>query len=161
MSQELADFVRGKCKVVAVSDAYKLAPWADALVSNDSNWWSHHPEARNFAGRKFSAANVGGVERLPHTGAFQGGTNSGLQGMRVAHMLGATKILLLGFDLNASKGAHFFGSHPPTMRNTTLQRFAVHIRQFDKWKGCEVSNCTPGSSLVRFPFSDIHELLRP
>jgi hypothetical protein len=161
LSQELADFVRDKCSVVAVSDAFRLAPWATALVSNDAAWWRAHPDALKFVGRKFSAAAVPGVERLPLNGHYQGGTNSGLQGFRVAEMLGATKIILLGFDLNANNGAHFFGNHPSTLRNTTPQRFAIHIKQFDKWNGCEVLNCTPGSSLKRFPFADIHEVLHP
>jgi hypothetical protein len=84
MSQEVADYVRGKCRVVAVNDAYRLAPWADALVGNDRAWWGLYPEALNFAGRKFAGTSVQHVERLAPNEAFPPGTNSGLQGMRVA-----------------------------------------------------------------------------
>lgn len=157
MSQELADFVRGKCRAVAVSDAYGLAPWADALVSNDAAWWKAHPEALAFAGRKFCAAHLPGTERIRAQAPFMYGVNSGLQGMRVAELLGATSILLLGFDL---RGSHFFGPHPAPLRNTSPERFRVHIRQFDHWRGCQVINCTPGSALTRFPFGDVHEVLR-
>lgn len=155
MSQELADFVRGKCSVVAVSDAYKLAPWADALVSNDRVWWSAYPDAKNFAGRKFCGAIASGLEVIK--GAHMGsGLNSGLQGMRVAQMLGATRILLLGFDMS---GSHFFGLHPAPLANTTPKRFMKHIEQFKKWRGCPVINCTPGSALTQFPFADVREVL--
>src|SRR4026208_455478 len=89
MIQEVADYVRGKCKVIAVSDAYKLAPWADALVSNDRNWWDNHKDARQFAGKKFASVDLpGGVAALPRVGLFGGGRNSGLQGMRAAKLLG-------------------------------------------------------------------------
>lgn len=157
MSQALADYVRDKCRVMAVSNAYKLAPWADALVSNDSAWWREHKDAIQFAGRKF-CGNSGyqHLERLKADGDFGGGTNSGLQAMRAAQLMGATRILLLGFDMH---GAHYFGLHPAPLRNTTRSRFKVHIMQFRKWKGCPVINCTPGSALKQFPFMDIREAL--
>ncbi len=63
MSLHIAESIRGRCHVIAVSDAYKLAPWADALVSQDRPWWNYHrPE---FAGRKFSGGNqaIEGVAR--------------------------------------------------------------------------------------------------
>lgn len=157
MSQELADYVRGKCKVIAVSDAYRLAPWADALVSNDRNWWDHNKAAYKFAGRRFaSVALPHGVEALPRVGVYGGGINSGLQGMRVAEKLGATKILLLGFDMH---GSHYFGPHPHPLKNTTAKRFVKHIEQFNKWRGCPVINCTPKSALKRFPMSTIEQQL--
>lgn len=158
MSQELADVVRGKCSAVAVSDGYKLAPWADAMVSNDAAWWTAHPEALEFAGRKFCTAHVQGTERLRTSAPFMYGVNSGLQGMRVAELLGATLIALLGFDM---RGSHYFGPHPAPLRNTSPDRFRIHIRQFDHWRGCRVVNCTPGSALTRFPFADINEILHP
>lgn len=156
MSQALADYVRDKCKVVAVSDAFLLAPWATALVSNDTAWWREHKDAMQFAGRKFCASGYLQLERLKPGEGFTGGTNSGLQGMRAAQLMGATRILLLGFDMH---GTHYFGTHPAPLRNTTAKRFAVHIKQFRKWTGCPVINCTPGSALKQFPFMDIREAL--
>lgn len=65
--------MRGKCKVIAVSDSYKLAPWADVLVSSDAAWWRHHnPE---FAGRKLSGVPVNNIERAE---GVVSGSNSGL-----------------------------------------------------------------------------------
>lgn len=52
MSQAVADSARGFGTVIAVSDAYRLAPWADCLVSADTAWWKHHNP--DFAGPKFS-----------------------------------------------------------------------------------------------------------
>jgi hypothetical protein len=153
MSQELADYVRGKCHAVAVSDCYRLAPWADALVSNDRVWWATHPQALDFAGRKFCGGVFKGTAKLPAEIGFPSDCNSGLQGMRVAAMLGATRILLLGFDM---KGSHYFGAHPAPLKNTTRARFKVHLRQFRRWRGSQaVINCTPGSALTQFPFSTV------
>jgi hypothetical protein len=144
MSQALADRVRG-IRAVAVSDAYRLAPWADAMVSADEKWWRHHPEALRFRGHKFCGLKCPGTVRLPRSHEFPPGTNSGLQGMRVAQMLGATKILLVGFDMH---GSHFFGPHGGTLKNTSLERFEAFKAQFATWRGCEVVNCTTGSGLT-------------
>lgn len=156
MNQSVADYVRGKCKVIAVSDAYKLAPWADALVSNDSAWWRANPQALKFAGAKYCAAQLKGTIRILPEGGFESTSNSGLLAMRVAQKLGATKILLLGFDM---KGSHFFGKHPDPLGNTTAKRFVQHIKQFGRWHGCEVINCTPDSALRKFPFAAIEDIL--
>lgn len=158
MSQAVADSVQGRCKVVAVSDAYRLAPWADALVSSDAAWWNQHPEALNFAGKKYGAMPdfkpVEGVERLK----IGSGTNSGLLGLHVAVMLGATTILLAGFDLG---GSHFFGPHPAPLKNTTPERFEVFKKQFAHFKprSVRIVNCTPNSGLTCYPMGDLDACL--
>lgn len=160
MSLELARSVMGKCSVVAVSDAYRLAPWADALVSTDFAWWRRHPEASEFRGRKFSGMvdyqKVEGIERLTGENA----TNSGLLGIKVAVRLGASKVLLCGFDLH-SPGKHFFGRHPEGLRNTTAQRMEQFKLQFERYqpRGVEIINCTPGSALRIYPMGDLEEQL--
>ena len=157
MSQSLADYVRGKCGVIAVSDAFRLAPWADALVSNDARWWRANPDAHQFAGRKFSYEWVRGVEPIKAKHPYRIGINSGLRAMCVAQeYFGATKLLLLGFDMH---GTHYFGRHGRLLPNTDERKFQRFIKEFDKWSGCEVLNCTPGSALNLFPVADIHEIL--
>lgn len=148
----------GKCGAIAISDMYQLAPWADALVSNDPNWWANHPEASSFIGRRFCGAFFPGTERLGQTGEFNSGTNSGLQGMRVARdVFRASRIVLVGFDMH---GEHYFGRHPEPLQNTTPQRFLSHLKQFDAWRFGEVINCTLGSALKRFPMGELSEVLR-
>lgn len=147
----------GRCKVVSVSDAYQLAPWADALVSNDMRWWRQHPEALTFSGRKFCGADYRGTERLPPTLMFPAGTNSGLQAMRVALMLGATRIILLGLDM---KGTHYFGKHPATLKNSTPADYQRMILHFHRWKAdAEVINCSPGSALTCFKTAALADVL--
>lgn len=147
MSQTVAETVRGRCKVIAVSDAYRLAPWADALVSTDAKWWKHHADALKFAGEKWSAApsfvqQHEGIRRF----LADSHTNSGLLAMMVAQGMGAKRILMLGFDLG---GAHFFGAHPAPLKNTTPDRFEAFKRQFQYFqpRGVDIVNVTPGSAL--------------
>lgn len=149
------DYVRGKAKVVAVSDAYKLAPWADILVSFDSKWWANNKAAVEFAGEKYSGQVTGGTQRFT-VPELPIGCNSGLMGMFVARMHGATRIILLGFDMH---GTHYFGRHPAPLMNTTEKRFKQHMGQFRYWKGPEVINCTPNSAMKRFKMGTLRDVL--
>ena len=146
-----------RCKAVAVSNAYQLASWADAMVANDMKWWRQYPEALKFAGRKFCGADYQGTERLPPVPMFPAGTNSGLQGMRVALMLGASRIILLGLDM---KGTHYFGKHPSPLKNSTPADFHRMLRQFQRWQSeAEVINCSPGSALTCFKVANLVDVL--
>jgi len=157
MSHLVAESVRGRCGVIAVSNAYLLAPWADALCSCDVKWWNNHPDAFHFKGRKFCSMHYKGLEPMPWAPPFTKETNSGLRAMAVARdVFGATKILMLGFDMH---GTHFFGRHRPPLQNPNEARFGGFRRQFNSWRGPEAVNCTPGSSLTRFRFSTIDEEL--
>lgn len=160
LTQEIADSMRGKCRVVAVSDSYKLTPWADAVASTDAAWWKAHPEALAMPCPKFGAMPdfraIDGVERL----LVDTSTNSGLLGVMVAVRLGAKRVLLCGFDLH-SPGEHFFGRHPAPLKSTSADRMEVFKRQFAAYRprGVEILNCTPGSALTCYPFADLHESL--
>ena len=152
MSQAVADSVRGRCKAAAVSDAFRLAPWADVLVSADRKWWDYHRPA--YDGPKYSAVEAQGVERFK--GAISG-ENSTLLAMKVAVSLGATRLLLLGVDM---QGSHFFGPHHEPRWNTKPERFEVFKRQFAEYrpKSVEVVNCTPGSGLKCYPMARLEEV---
>ena len=127
---------------VAVSNAYEKAPWAEALVSADKRWWNHYkPE---FSGKRYSVSVVPDAEQVK----LSGGSNSGLLGLEVAVMLGATSIILIGFDMH---GSHYFGPHPKPLKNTEPHRFQAFKDQFRAFTKVPVVNCTPGSSLDCFP----------
>lgn len=152
MSQAVADSVR-HLRRVAVSNAYELAPDAEAMAATDRAWWREHPKALRFKGRKFGVRAPDGVESV----AMPTGTNSALLALHVAvRILGATRVELYGLDMSSSNGAHYFGAHA-TLRNTLPHRFDVFKAQFAKYAlpdGVEVVNCTPGSALLCYPFRE-------
>lgn len=143
---------------VAVSDAYKVAPWSVAMVSQDRAWWRAHPEALKFKGRKFSGSEIEGTEAVKHEGLITTGTNSGLLACHVAvTLLGATSLVLLGIDLH---GTHYFGPHPSPLRNTQPHRFEQMKKQFAQWRPkVPVVNCSSGSALTYFPRMDLDACL--
>jgi hypothetical protein len=151
MSADVANNTRHYEKVIAVSDAFRLAPWAFALVAQDRAWWKTHQDAFEFAGRKFSACEIEDVERIRSMdgGFLNSSMNSGLLACHVAQFFGAKRIDLYGFDL---QGSHYFGSHPAPLKNTSHQRYQIMIQQFENWnhKGIEVYNMSPNSALKCF-----------
>lgn len=160
MNRDLAERVRGN-KVCAVGNAYELAPWADVLVANDVKWWQKHSDAHKFAGRKFTANQIRGVERVkPNT--FGSISNSGVLGLDVLRNEGATKVVLLGFDMH---GTHFFGPYTNGCTNTSDKRREVHKQQFAQWAkknpSVEVVNATEGTHLKCFPIVRLDEVLHP
>lgn len=97
--------------------------------------------------------------RLIHQGA-----NSGYQAINLAYLLGASRILLLGFDMKpAGRRMHWFGDHPGKLRKALP--FPQWIKNFDalaadlRQAGITVLNCTPGSALTCFPRADLAEAL--
>jgi hypothetical protein len=152
MSMALADSVRGGFAGV-VSNSFELAPWADFLAAQDRSWWHTHPQAKEFAGRKFTGNRIKGIETVEGSAT---NWNSGVLALQSAVQLGATRILLYGFDMH---GTHFFGPYTNGLSNTKEIRRKVHLRQYEIWakshKGVEVINCTPGSALKCFPFEKL------
>jgi hypothetical protein len=148
MSAEVAARVRGE-HVGVVGNCFELAPWAAFLAANDVAWWRAYPQAKQFAGRKFSCSAIPGLEQ--HIGSTN--WNSGVLALDVAVALGATEIDLYGFDMH---GTHYFGPYENGLSNTKPERRQVHMGQYERWAranpGVGVTNCTPGSALKCFPF---------
>lgn len=150
-SSEDAERVRVACIPLGViSSAFPLAPWADFIAATDGGWWRKYTEAKGLPGKKYTMHEVGGVERVKVPGYVA--VNSGVLGLECAKRHGATRVLLLGFDMH---GTHFFGKYTNGLSNTTDQRRRMHLAQYARWaarnRDIEVFNCTPGSALKCFP----------
>jgi hypothetical protein len=176
---------RGRVRVVAVNDAYRLAPWADVLYACDPEWWGWHRE--RLAGaidRRYSLDGLRwkdpkieamraelGVTLLGLTGvagfeldprAVRTGKNSGYQAINVAYHFGIRRVILLGFDCGP-KGdrEHWFGDHPNRSRGLYGQ-FADHFRKLAGLApalGLEIVNASRESALDCFPRVSIEEAL--
>jgi hypothetical protein len=153
MSQAVADRARAECDaVVAVNKAMELAPWADALAANDHAWWMENPHAKQFAGRRFSANKIAGVEQVV-SDLVTRQSSSGVLGLEVARILGATEVELHGFE---NKGDHYFGKYPEPLRNTSPSRYLAFEDQLRalgasmKKAGIRIVNKTPDSALRCF-----------
>lgn len=176
LTQADVDYCRDKAHVIAINDAYKLAPWAEILYGCDRRWWLAHPDTTAFAGEKYGLQPVkgrGDIRILRNTGptgleldptGLKTGRNSGYQAIGLAVHLGAKQIVLLGYDMRRGKDGktHFFGEHkwpgaPPFQ--TFLTSFST-LEHPLKDRGIDVVNCTPGSALNAFRHATLRDTIR-
>ena len=111
----------------------------------------------------FCLRDYGAEGMPPKNDGVTNGRNSGFQALQMAVWMGASRILLLGFDMKIKDGrAHWHKEHPlPTPGNV----FGSMIAAFNgiapelKRRGVEVINCTPDSALTVFPYKSVDEAL--
>jgi hypothetical protein len=173
-----AEYCRGKATVIAVNDAWTLAPWADVLYSSDQYWYPHHKWVPSFAGIKvaMSVKHPGvitlkrsgdaGIDWSPH--ALRAAKNSGGAAINLAvHIAGGkpSKIVLVGYDMGATGEGHFFGRHPQGLRHTrkdTYETFRMLIGTMVaplRARGIDVVNASRKSALTCFPRVPLEEAL--
>ncbi len=177
------EFCRGRAgvRVIAINDAYRLAPWADALYACDAKWWHWHIGVPSFTGPKWSLEHSAwgnyravytDVQRLRNTGpaglehdptGLKSGRNSGYQAINLAVHYGAARIVLLGYDMQPSGGkSHFFGDHPNKQQSPYAmfrRAFQALVRPLEK-AGVTVVNCSRHTALTAFPTADLRATLQ-
>ena len=95
-------------------------------------------------------------------GVIHRGDNSGYQAINLAYLLGAERIILLGFDqMKTGDKRHWFGDHPGHMNVDS--NYPACIRHFGTIKpeeyGIEIWNCSRRTALNCFPKHDLDECL--
>ena len=86
--------------------------------------------------------------------------DTGGSAINLAHLFGATTIVLLGFDMRTT--GHWHGRTLKEPEAKHYERFIPPIERMAvalKAAGVRVINCTPGSALTCFPFMPIEEVL--
>lgn len=85
-------------------------------------------------------------------------SNSGAQAINLAYLLGASRIILLGYDMGATGNTHWFGRHP---KGLSTGRYGNYIPEFTRLaadlsnEGVEVINCTRKTALTQFRRADL------
>ena len=168
--------------VIAINDAFRLAPWADLLYFADRAWWDGHYGRSGDVGKVVvgqvatcSDADVPlrlrntGIEGFdPRAGCIRTGNNSGYQALHLAIQAGAKRIILAGFDMRVSGDAHHWGDRPESVQAVDFQRtlteqmlplfggLCAAIRE----RGIQVLNVSPGSALRLWPVIEHSEAIR-
>lgn len=164
-------------RVIVVNCAVRLCPDADALYAADEQWWrTYKNDWENFKGWKFTlsadAARKYGVtllemeakDGLGRKGLATGG-NSGYQATNLAYLLGASRIVLLGFDMQHKDGKHHFHGNHETINNPSNMLYQQWIKRFVrlyeelKKEGVELINCSRESALT-IPRANLEDVLR-
>jgi hypothetical protein len=175
LTVEDVEYVRNRARVIAINDAYRLAPWAHVLYAADARWIEWHNGVPGFRSQKYSIESRDTTRRpdwivLRNTG-FHGlelepnglrtGFNSGYQALNLAVHMGAKRIVLLGFDMapNPDGPSHWFGEHPvpsPSPYADMRAAFDTLVEPLSTL-GIEVVNCSRRTALTCFPCASLED----
>ncbi len=170
------EYCRGRARVIAINTSLHLAPWADAFYACDGRVWQWHQESiAAFRGLKFAmdreAAKYGatvlrnggvwGLSSDPTTVA--NGRNSGYQAVNLAVLLGASRIILLGYDMQMGTNGehHWHKDHPNKGKppySACVAAFKTLVEPLAA-AGVTVTNCSRRTALTMFPFRDLEATL--
>lgn len=165
--------------VIVINDGYQIAPWATYHYFCDGKWWDWHKDREDyqaFTGQRITQekeknckepglwrvqGNAGtGVSFDPNLIHY--GSNSGFQVLNIAVLMGASRILLLGYDMKFGKDgrAHWFGDHPDKIRSNYASFLTNFSIAADQLKGkVEVINCSPDTALTCFRKASLASVL--
>ena len=90
--------------------------------------------------------------------------NSGQRAILLAHWLGASAIILLGFDCSIADGSHWHGEHPE-LDNPTMDNIRRWRGEFDRTASLlsgkvKIFNSSRKTALTCFPKLPVSEALR-
>lgn len=179
LTRDDVDYARDHATaLVAVNDAVRYAPTAAALMASDAAWWVAREGVPDFVGLRYCLENVPsripGVSTLRNTGiegletdptGLRTGRNSGYAAINLAVHLGASRILLLGYDMHApsERRSHFFGAHSFPLRGNSdyamFRRFYEYIVEPMKALNVDVVNCSRETELATFPRRPLRDVL--
>jgi hypothetical protein len=181
----IAAMQRGGAVVYSVNSSYKTAlaggVTSDAIFFTDMNWFeANEAFVRSFPGRVFCVSRrartaCDKVERLDNVTRhdfarrppMRDGRSSGHRAVSSAIMMGAARVVMLGYDMRVdpvSGRSHCHDDYQHTEGRTAYER--EFIPSFNGWHrdalavGCEVVDCTDGGMLTEFPKVALDDLLR-
>tara|TARA_R110001606_G_scaffold277614_1_gene425674 strand:- start:55 stop:855 length:801 start_codon:yes stop_codon:yes gene_type:complete len=166
-------------KTIAINKALLFHSQADVLYWTDSRFYSWHKnEIDNYKGLKFTIKTGGkyttdikilkkgkafGIETDPQTVAH--GNNSGYAAINLAYHLGASRIILLGFDMGGnSQSTHFHDGYPAKAAPDSMykEKFIPGFNQLNselKDSSISILNASPSSKLTVFPKITLEQAL--
>jgi len=163
------------------------------LYGCNEQFWSHYwsPELERHPASKWTtnraAAERYGLNWIAEKDApglsanrnvIHHGHGSGYSLVNLVYLLGAERIVLLGYDLKyaadydgraqaiGSTERHYFGEYPADLQHwpSVQVKAGVHVELVGKYREVaaqglvEIVNCTPGSAIDCFPMKDINAL---
>ena len=121
------------------------------------------------AAQKYGCWYIFGEDRggfCPDPSMIYTGKNSGFQALHAAALFGASRVVLIGYDFQATdRKSHWHGDHPPGLSNSRrryaswLEPMALLARDLERL-GVEVVNASRQTALTCFPRAELQEALR-
>lgn len=179
LTEEDAYLANENGKTIVVNTTVKMLPDADVLFAADFNWWERYKSLwRGFKGYKVTK-NANRTNRkidntvysMPYKqkGGLSKdhlifGSNSGQAAISLAYLMGASRIVLLGFDLSLKHGVHWHGKHEKgsNPHDKSVARWKGNIESMYKQSSTnvEIINASRYSELEIFPRLKLEEIIK-
>lgn len=158
---------------------FDFAPWADILYACDGDWWKRYFDdvKKVFSGEcwtydydasmQYSIRHINGDtsgKGLGKNGIIHTSGNGGYQAINLVYLLGAKRIILMGFDMQrTNQKSHCHGDHPGSLNRFSpygswAKNFIQLARDLHE-EGVEVINATRETALNCFKRQPIEEAL--
>ncbi|EJN11848.1 hypothetical protein PMI42_04863 [Bradyrhizobium sp. YR681] len=185
LTADICARIRGR-RTIAINSSAVLAPWASVLFFTDSSWYEARRDlVANWCGLVISMSRTAkrelpdkvkrvqgegdpqalpGFSRGPHV--IQQGRSSGHTAVSLAIALGASRVVLLGYDMRFVAGReHCHDEYKGSARDAEIysREFVPGFAGWDEAAravGVEVVNATEGSAVKEFRFAPLDDVLR-
>ena len=153
--------------IIAVNSSWRAIPVCHHIFAGDCGWWDACYSQLPAQARRWSTSGRAVVRygvshfRPPDNGTF----NSGQRAIQLAAHLGATRIILLGYDCSLAAGIHWHGEHPAGLKNPDAVSVARWREEFarvaDTLINIDIINCSRNTSLTCFRREMLETVLAP
>ncbi|MCU4097901.1 Protein of uncharacterised function DUF115 [Enterobacter hormaechei] len=156
--------IASELSVIAVNSSWRAAPLCQHIYAADCCWWEEYGSgitsaAARWCGDEFTARRFG-INWLPS--AIPGSFNSGQRAIELAIHLGASRVLLLGYDCSIRNGTHWHDNHA-LLSNPDKFSVARWQEEFSRLRAIagdvEIINCSRFTRLTCFPRQSLETAL--
>ncbi len=189
LTQEVCDKIKGRNAIV-VNASFKQAPWAKVWYFTDGHIYEkYRDEVASWPGEivcmsKMAkqelnkqikrvwgvgdpTSSIQSLQDFPPLGhhSIRQGRSSGHTAVSLAIALGASRIMLVGFDMRFVEGREHHHSEYQGPRDAMLYE-REFIPGFEGWNtaalraGVQILNATPQSAVTEFPMVSLEEVLQ-
>ena len=164
--------------IFGCNDSYRLVDYLDLHYACDKAWWDLHAkpfrekypdleaytQAEEYRDSEFNLNIVEGKHARSlstDSSIIHWGSNSGYQLLNIAFLMGCSRFLLVGYNMQKIGGVrHFFGEHPDGLsKNSPYHKFLSAFDSIEEPIRNIVVNCTPDSALTTFRKGNLKEEL--
>lgn len=164
--------------VIGVNDAFKLGDWVDFVWFGDQRWYEWNKAHINrypgiVTGCPHTSKRMSRVLQVNRNEGSGISTNptyvmwnksSGACAINFAYLLGARRIILIGYDMKTREGKHnWHSNHKHVPRQDIYERRFLlpftRIAQDAERLGLEIINATPDSALTVFPYQSLEQIV--
>jgi hypothetical protein len=147
---------------IVLNSSWVRARFAKILYSGDCAWWRKNHNSVDIDAEKWTSCPEAQASFGLHY--FRSPTrnwNSGLRAIELAEVLGAKKVILLGYDCQIDYGVHWHDKHEGLSNPTdkVCRDWRVQFAGLAKRSKIEIINCSRLTALTCFPRAKLEDEL--